>query len=256
VQQDSDIGLRERKKAASRLAIERAAVEIASEQGYEATTVQAIATGAGISLRTFFNYFPCKDEAIVGSGLNLIDEQRALQILEECGSDLLGGINRVAEACVAQTGCSAELMRQRRHLIQRYPHLVRPRKEAIERFEAWLAYLVVQHLRTQPADRHLADRLTAEQEAILVVVVVASAIRYLLLLSAEQDLDAVAGVGDIEQVIGMMGVLYQEAGPVRVTARARARRVRSDGSDQAIERARGDGREEGRRATADSDPIR
>ena len=62
-------GLRERKKAATRLAIERAAVEIACEQGYEAATAEAIAAKADVSLRTFFNYFPSKDVAIVGRGL-------------------------------------------------------------------------------------------------------------------------------------------------------------------------------------------
>ena len=61
-----EIGLRERKKLNTRNAIERAAVQIVLEQGYEAATAEAIAKRADVSLRTFFNYFPSKDVAIIG----------------------------------------------------------------------------------------------------------------------------------------------------------------------------------------------
>ena len=49
-----------------------------------------------MSLRTFFNYFPSKDIAIVGEGPPLIDEERALPILDEAGDELLKGIARIS----------------------------------------------------------------------------------------------------------------------------------------------------------------
>src|SRR5690606_15633405 len=59
-------GLRARKQRATREAIHRAAVELALEHGPDGATVAAISDHANISTRTFFNYYPSKEDAIVG----------------------------------------------------------------------------------------------------------------------------------------------------------------------------------------------
>ena len=58
--------LRERKKAETRDALAAAALRLADEHGLETVTVDDIANAAGVSPRTFFNYFPSKEDAIVG----------------------------------------------------------------------------------------------------------------------------------------------------------------------------------------------
>ena len=58
-------GLRERKKAATREALGDAAWSLCVEHGLDGVTVEQIARAAGVSLRTFFNYFSSKEEAIV-----------------------------------------------------------------------------------------------------------------------------------------------------------------------------------------------
>lgn len=55
---------RARKKAATRLAIQEHALRLFSEKGYDATTVEDIATAAGVSHMTFFRYFPRKEEVV------------------------------------------------------------------------------------------------------------------------------------------------------------------------------------------------
>ncbi|WP_346764564.1 TetR/AcrR family transcriptional regulator [Rhodococcus sp. HNM0569] len=61
----ADAGLRERKKRQTRRDIARAAYEAVSELGLDGATVETIAERAGVSTRTFFNYFDTKDDAVV-----------------------------------------------------------------------------------------------------------------------------------------------------------------------------------------------
>lgn len=57
-------GLRERKKADTRRALSDAALELAFTRGFDAVTREDIASLAGVSLRTFNNYFAGKYEAL------------------------------------------------------------------------------------------------------------------------------------------------------------------------------------------------
>ena len=59
-------GLRERKRRASRRAMEQAAVGIAYDEGLSAVTVDRVCEAAMVSRSTFFNYFSSLEEAGVG----------------------------------------------------------------------------------------------------------------------------------------------------------------------------------------------
>jgi len=58
-------GLRERKKAKTRAAIQAEALRLFSEQGYAATTVEQIAGAAEVSESTFFRYFGTKEDVVL-----------------------------------------------------------------------------------------------------------------------------------------------------------------------------------------------
>src|SRR5262245_16590972 len=57
-------GLRERKKQRTREAIVDSAFELFAERGFDGTTIADIAEAAEIAPRTFFSYFPSKDDVV------------------------------------------------------------------------------------------------------------------------------------------------------------------------------------------------
>ncbi|WNI27474.1 TetR family transcriptional regulator [Streptomyces sp. ITFR-6] len=122
----SSPGLRERKKRATRNALAEAAVRLAAEHGVENVTVEAISEAAGVSPRTFFNYFPSHDDAFV-----LIDEavgeriresvrlapagRPPLDVVRDALTEELGGFERRKEFWALQ----AKVFQRSPHLIQR-----------------------------------------------------------------------------------------------------------------------------------------
>ncbi|MET8877147.1 TetR/AcrR family transcriptional regulator [Nocardia sp. NPDC004278] len=76
---DEQLGLRERKKRDTRLALSDAALELAFARGLGNITRDDIAARAGVSVRTFNNYFTGKHEALVYRQVERV--RRSLAIL-------------------------------------------------------------------------------------------------------------------------------------------------------------------------------
>ncbi|MFI6166030.1 TetR/AcrR family transcriptional regulator [Nocardia sp. NPDC051052] len=79
------LGLRERKKLDTRMALSTAALELAFERGLENVTREDIAASAGVSVRTFNNYFTGKHDAIIYR--QSVRIRRSLAILRERPAD-------------------------------------------------------------------------------------------------------------------------------------------------------------------------
>ncbi|MFD6277318.1 TetR/AcrR family transcriptional regulator [Streptomyces sp. NPDC060209] len=117
-------GLRERKKQATRRAIAEAAVRLAAEHGVENVTVEAISEAAGVSPRTFFNYFPSHDDAFV-----LVDDEVGERIRESVRTAPADRppLDAVRDALAAELDGfegRKELWALQSKVLQRSPHLI------------------------------------------------------------------------------------------------------------------------------------
>lgn len=115
-------GLREQKKQRTRRAIHRAALEMVLDDGLENVTVERIAETAGISPRTFFNYFPNKDTAILGLSADVAEQYARLfqdrpadeHAWDSVVQSVREGLNR-----------DPDQHKQRMTVLFRYPELLR-----------------------------------------------------------------------------------------------------------------------------------
>ncbi|MFE7629693.1 TetR family transcriptional regulator [Kocuria sp. NPDC057446] len=123
---DAPPTLRARKKAETWSAIHEAAAALAVEHGVEGATVEAVAAAAGVSPRTFFNYFPAKEDAVLGMRAPSLDP--ALLEGFSLGHDLLGQVSRLLLA-VTRSAYAGQDADRRRRLLQAHPGLGRRRHE-------------------------------------------------------------------------------------------------------------------------------
>lgn len=92
--------------------LERAALDLFSEHGFEQTTVAEIATRAGLTERTFFRYFTDKREVLFG-GAGGLQDLLVSTVAQAAG--LAAPIDAIAEALVA----AATQLQERRDYARR-----------------------------------------------------------------------------------------------------------------------------------------
>ena len=153
-------GLRYRKKLKARLSVERAALELVIERGYDGVTVEDICARAEISKKTFFNYFPSKAAAIMGRLDSFPDDEQLVRILEEhseaCYLDVLVGVVGTGAASGVDEGIVNRSM----------PQLFFQGQRDILAIQRSMADALRAHLAECPERRMLTDR-SVEEEALV-----------------------------------------------------------------------------------------
>jgi AcrR family transcriptional regulator len=163
-------GLRERKKRETHRGLTRAAQELVHEHGLEHVTVDDIADAAGVSVRTFFNYFSCKEEAIVGIEPSVLrelaDELRARPAAES-------PVDALRAVVFSDLDASGVLRRWqvRNDLVRRYPALLPRYLASTVEIEVALAAALADRMQVDlahdPAPRVLAAAALASLRASL-----------------------------------------------------------------------------------------
>lgn len=147
-----------RQPSTSRHELERLCLDMFSEHGFDAVSVDDIAAAAGIGRRTFFRYFPSKNDVVWGDfDLALRGWEQWFQMLPP-SVPLLGGIRRAVLSFNSFDASNAELHRQRMRLILRTDAL---QAHSTLRYAEW----------RQIVARFAADRLRAEADDLVPQVV-------------------------------------------------------------------------------------
>ncbi|MFI6011720.1 TetR/AcrR family transcriptional regulator [Streptomyces sp. NPDC051243] len=114
------LGLRERKKIKTRMAIREATYALIKEQGYDATTIEQIAERAEVSPSTVFRYFPTKEDIVLTDEYDpiLLAELRK-RPADEPWMESLRYVMRLAIGAATQE--DPEVVRLRSHLLVKVP---------------------------------------------------------------------------------------------------------------------------------------
>ena len=153
---DDTPGLRERKKRATREALRLAALRLAVKKGWEQVRVEDIAAEAGVSPRTFNNYFASKDEAFLATAYDRGARMQAALAARPGGERLWSA---VIEAVVHGFADEAVDLRQARR-IRPTPTLAAEQLKAAAVIEQGLAEGIARRIGAD-AEHDLYPRLVA-----------------------------------------------------------------------------------------------
>ncbi|WP_010541512.1 TetR/AcrR family transcriptional regulator [Dietzia alimentaria] len=172
--------LRERKRRATMVAIENAATTLVLEHGYDEVTVDQICATADISKRTFFNYVPSKEAAVIGATPEDVVEADRVAFLEDADPDVPRAVLRLflAAFTAARTADDAQtitLAQRHRDIYRRNPDLRAARATASSRFQMRLVDIVTEHFTRHPSLRRLTGVPVDAEARACVALVSASA---------------------------------------------------------------------------------
>ncbi len=161
-----ELSLREQKRLKTRLRIEDAATRLVDERGFADVTVEEICDAAGISRRTFFNYFDSKDSAVLGAPSHeFTEEQKSTFLNTPTDSVFRLVVDLVKDHLVGQHVDNVITERRRRisgDADAAAASLSRKRAKSNE-----ILGLITERLHQDP-DLQLMPSVTAETEAILI----------------------------------------------------------------------------------------
>ena len=107
-------GLRERHRKRTAADLEEAALELFSERGFDAVTIDDIAAAADVSRRTFFRYFASKEDVILSDHPKRLDE---LQVALDRRPADEPALTALRHAIMSLAGTYEE---EREHMLRRF----------------------------------------------------------------------------------------------------------------------------------------
>lgn len=197
-----DEGLRARKRRATRAAIERAAIALVDELGYDNVTVAQISERADVSQGTFFNYFPTKDAAIVGIGVYELDPRTvhaAFDRLMPCS--MFHATLTLFLEVVGSFDWESDVAALRVALVKDTPSLMRLFLNNTFGFVSDFREVVVSYMEARPEVRVCLETLTVAEEASIVVSEALEAAKFALSRVSCEPEAGLPSADEVEAVI-------------------------------------------------------
>jgi AcrR family transcriptional regulator len=146
------MGLRERKKEQTRRAIADAAFRLFAERGFQATTVADIAEAADIAPRTFFAYFPSKEDVLFANFNETFDAVEERLRARPAGESTFDALGAWIAGQVPEMEADSANAAVRRRLGCENPSIAARERHLLGRFEAIITESVAADLGDPPTD--------------------------------------------------------------------------------------------------------
>ena len=193
------MGLRERKRRATRDAIERAAIALVSERGYDNVTVAQICELSSVSQGTFFNYFRTKDAAIVGIGeydLDADSVRAAFDRLMPCS--MLHATLTLFLEVAGSFDWESDIAAQRIALVSETPSLM---QLFLDNAFSDFRTIVEAYFEANPSLRTCSDVLSSAEESYIVVSEALEAAKFALYRVADDPASGLPSADEVGAVI-------------------------------------------------------
>jgi AcrR family transcriptional regulator len=136
---EGEIGLRERKKQRTRELIVERAMALFDERGFEHVTIADIAAAADIAPRTFFSYFPSKEDVVFHDFHVYFGALESQMDARPAGTSTLDVLRAFVEAILERMDHEDPAEQCRRRVVANSPALQQRDREMVGRFERLLA---------------------------------------------------------------------------------------------------------------------
>ena len=168
---------REIKHQETSLRIERSAVDLVLQNGFDGVTVDMICEASGISQRTFFNYFKTKDAAVIGAEPPKIDEAQARAFIATDGPDLLAEVLDLVVSSSLAGSPDEKLLTDRLRLFEQNPQLLLKQMDRMNRITTELSELI--YLRIKREAGPIATDADVHDKADLLTHAMLGVLRYM-----------------------------------------------------------------------------
>lgn len=143
-------GRRERKKQATRRALQQAALRLALDSDVENVTVEAICREADVAPRTFFNHFASKDEALAGDPPQMPSKEQWAAFAERTGTDLWLDLRDILQDTAKEFAQRRDELRARRQLADQHPAVIPRIREHFHEAEREMVAAIAERTGTDP----------------------------------------------------------------------------------------------------------
>jgi AcrR family transcriptional regulator len=147
---EGEIGLRERKKQRTRELIVDRAMALFDERGFEHVTIADIAAAADIAPRTFFSYFPAKEDVVFHDFGDMFEAIRQRIDERAEGETTMDALRAFVDALLSQMDHQDPAERCRRRVILASPSLQQYDRELVGRIENVIADGLARDLGVEP----------------------------------------------------------------------------------------------------------